>query len=97
MYLKGQHANLLLFRVVSSVNDITAEVSPGLPVPHACGHFPSCHKTSVLFQQIDIGQTATTSLGLTLLGLPEHKLAGWKLRVAIAVPCKPQSSSADFS
>ena len=82
--------------MVSSVNDITAEVSPGLPVPHACGHFPSCHKTSVLFQQIDIGQMATTSLGLTLLGLPEHKLAGWKLRVAIAVPCKPQSSSTDF-
>ena len=40
---------LALFRVVSSVNDITAEVSLGLPVPHACGHFPSCHKSCVLF------------------------------------------------
>ena len=52
--IEPERYHLLLFRVVSSVNDITAEVSPGLLVPHACGYFSSWHKSSVLFIATDI-------------------------------------------
>ena len=34
-----------------------------------------------------ISKVTSTSLGLTLLGLPEDKLAWLKHRVAIVVPC----------
>ena len=62
-----QRVAVLLFRLVSSVNDVKIELSPDLPVPHACGYLFSCHKPSVPSEQIDIGQVTSTSLSLTLL------------------------------
>ena len=45
---------------------------------------------------IYIIQVTLTPSGSPKLGLPEHRLAGWKLRVAIAVPCNLYSSCADL-